>query len=110
MKRYVTAFLMAMVLFVMMPFAMSTDAIGQTRRVHRRTHAAYYYKRPNFYRRHRKAINIGAGAAGGALVGGLIGGKRGAGIGALAGAGGGYIYTKKQRPKHHYTRRYIRRY
>jgi hypothetical protein len=35
----------------------------------------------------------------------LIGGRRGAGIGALAGAGGGYLVTKKQRPKH-YTRRY----
>src|ERR1043166_5555704 len=63
------------------------------------------YKKPGFYRRHRKLVNIAGGAAAGALVGGLIGGKRGAGIGMLAGAGGGYLVTKKQRPKH-YTRRY----
>ncbi|HTH51031.1 MAG TPA: glycine zipper domain-containing protein, partial [Pyrinomonadaceae bacterium] len=63
------------------------------------------YKKANFYRRHRKAINIGAGAVGGAVLGGLIGGRRGAGIGALAGAGGGYLVTKKQHSKH-YTRKY----
>jgi hypothetical protein len=111
MKRYITAILMSMMLFVMMPFATASDAMGQTRRrVHRRTHTAYYYKKPNFYRRHRKAVNIGAGTVGGAIVGGLIGGRKGAAIGGLAGAGGGYIFTKKQRSKHHYTRRRIRHY
>ena len=110
MKKYITAILMSLMLFAMMPFATATDAIGQTRRVHRRTHATYYYKKPNFYRRHRKAINIAGGAAGGALLGGLIGGRKGAGIGALAGAGGGYLFTRKQHSKHHYTRHYIRRY
>lgn len=110
MKRYITAILMSLMLFVMMPFATATDTMGQTRRVRHRTHAAYYYKKPNFYRRHRKAINIAGGAAGGALLGGLIGGRKGAGIGALAGAGGGYVFTRKQHSKHHYTRHYIRRY
>ena len=100
---------MSMMLFVMMPFATATDAMGQSRVV-RRNGRYYYYKRPNFYRRHRKAINIGAGAAGGAILGGLIGGRKGAGIGALAGAGGGYLFHKKQKPKHHYTVRRVRRY
>ena len=63
------------------------------------------YKKANFYRRHRKAVNIGAGAVAGAVLGGLIGGRRGVAIGSLAGAGGGYLVTKKQRPKH-YTRKY----
>ncbi|MBV9242502.1 MAG: hypothetical protein JO314_10890 [Acidobacteria bacterium] len=70
-----------------------------------RSHRTVCYKKPGFYRRHRKLVNIAGGAAGGALVGGLIGGRRGAGIGMLAGAGTGYIVTRKQRPKH-YTRRY----
>ena len=112
MKGYLTAVLMFMMLFVMLPFATATDTMGQTRNSHyvRRNGRLYYYKRPNFYRRHRKAINIGAGTAGGAIIGGLIGGRKGAGIGALAGAGGGYLYTKKQRSKHHYTVRRVRRY
>ncbi len=101
---------MAIMLFMMVPFAAST-AFGQTRRVHRRAHhQVYYTKRANFYRRHRKAINIGAGTAGGALVGGLIGGRKGAVIGGLAGAGGGAYYTHKQRPKHHRTVRRVRNY
>jgi hypothetical protein len=103
---------MSLMVFTMLPFASATDAMGQTRRsrVVRRHGKLYYYKRPNFYRRHRKAINIGAGTAAGAIIGGLIGGKKGAGIGALAGAGGGYLFHKKQRPKHHYTVRRVRRY
>jgi len=63
------------------------------------------YKKANFYRRHRKAVNIGAGAVAGAVLGGLIGGRRGVAIGSLAGAGGGYLVTKKQHSKH-YTRKY----
>ena len=105
--------MMAM-LAVMMPFAgvgsasAATTALssgGPSKCYNSRTHKYYLCKKPNFYRRHRKAINIGAGAVAGAVVGGLIGGKRGAGIGALGGAGGGYLVTKKQRPKN-YVRYY----
>lgn len=78
---------------------------GPSRCYNARTRTYYLCKKPNFYRRHRKAVNIGAGAVAGAVVGGLIGGKRGAGIGALGGAGGGYLVTKKQRPKN-YVRTY----
>jgi len=94
-------------LAVMVPFS-ATTAAAQTRYYNTRTHKYYYAKKPNFYRRHRKAINIAAGAGAGMLLGGLIGGRRGAGIGALAGAGGGYLVTKKQRPKNYV--RYYRRY
>jgi hypothetical protein len=107
-RKYVLLILMAILVAVMLPFATATDASGQTRRTRSRTVTRYYYyKKPNFYRRHRKAINIGGGALAGALVGGLIGGRKGALIGTAAGAGGGYIFHKKQRPKNHYTIRYV---
>jgi uncharacterized protein YcfJ len=109
MKRYIISILMSLMVFTMLPFAAATSADAQTRVV-RRNGRTYVYKRPNFYRRHRKAVNIGASTVGGAIIGGLIGGRKGAAIGGLAGAGGGYIYTKKQRPKHHYTVRRVRRY
>jgi len=84
----------------------ATKAVVDTRCYYsRRSRRTVCYKRPGFYSRHRKLVNIAGGAAGGALVGGLIGGRRGAGIGMLAGAGTGYLVTKKQRPRH-YTRRY----
>ena len=84
----------------------ATKAVVDTRCYYSsRSHRYVCYKRPGVYSRHRKLINIAGGAAGGALIGGLIGGRRGAGIGMLAGAGGGYLVTKKQRPRH-YTRRY----
>ncbi|MGB7202100.1 MAG: hypothetical protein WBD16_07515 [Pyrinomonadaceae bacterium] len=65
----------------------------------------YAYKRPNVYRRHRKAFNIGIGTGIGMLVGGMLGGKKGLAIGGLAGAGGGAIFTHKQKPKN-YVRYY----
>jgi hypothetical protein len=65
----------------------------------------YAYKRPNVYRRHRKAFNIGIGTGIGMLVGGMLGGKKGLVIGGLAGAGGGAIFTHKQKPKN-YVRYY----
>lgn len=99
---------MFLLLAVGLPFATASTAEAQTRRVRRSRTVYYYYKKPNFYRRHRKAINIGVGTGIGALVGGLIGGRRGAGIGALAGAGGGYLVTKKQHSKNYYRRVYVR--
>lgn len=102
--------MMFAMLAVMVPLATATTANAQTRRsVSTRSRTHYVYKKPNFYRRHRKAINIGAGTGAGMLVGGLIGGKKGLVIGGLAGAGGGALVTHKQKPKH-YTRRYVRHY
>ena len=99
--------MMLAMLGVIIPFAAATTANAQTRRVYNaRTHT-WVYKKPNFYRRHRKLVNIAGGTAGGMALGALIGGRKGALIGGAAGAGTGYIVTKKQRPKH-YTRRYRR--
>ncbi len=94
-------------LAILLP-VMATTAEAQTRRYRTRSHSSYAYKRPNLYRRHRKAANIGGGALGGALIGGLIGGRKGAVIGGVAGAGTGAVVTHKQRPKNHYTRRRYR--
>jgi outer membrane lipoprotein SlyB len=87
----------------------ATKAVVDTRCYYNRSGRYVCYKKPNFYRRHRKAVNIGAGAVGGMVLGGLIGGRRGAAIGALAGAGGGYVVTKKQRPKNYTRRTYVYR-
>ncbi len=64
----------------------------------------YTYNRPNFYERHRNAINLGIGTGGGAIIGGIVGGRRGAGVGALIGAGSGAFYTyvlNKKRPRYY---------
>jgi uncharacterized protein YcfJ len=110
-KKYFTSLMMFLVLFAGLPFATAITAEAQTRVYYnRKTHRYYYYKKPNFYRRHRKAMNIGIGTGIGALAGGLIGGRRGLAIGSLAGAGGGYLVTKKQKSKHYYKRKYVRVY
>jgi uncharacterized protein YcfJ len=110
-KKYFTTLIMFLVLAAGLPFATAITTEAQTRVYYnRRTGRYYYYKKPNFYRRHRKAMNIGIGAGIGALAGGLIGGRRGLAIGSLAGAGGGYLVTKKQKSKNYYKRKYVRVY
>ena len=98
---------MLTMLAVMVPFT-ATNVAAQTRYYNARTGKYYYAKKPSFYRRHRKAINIAASTGAGMLLGGLLGGRKGVAIGALAGAGGGYLFTKKQRPKNYV--RYYRNY
>jgi len=93
-------------LAIMIP-AMSGTAVAQRRYYTNRSRSSVTYKRPNIYRRHRKAFNIGLGTGVGLLVGGLLGGKKGAVIGGLAGAGGGAIFTHVQKPKN-YVRYYHR--
>ena len=83
-RKYIIAFLMAMMMAITLPMA-ATTVDAQTRHYrHRSRTSAYYYKKPNFYRRHRKAVNVGGGAVGGMIVGGLLGGRKGAVIGGLA--------------------------
>lgn len=106
-RKYLAAFVMAIVVGAAIP-ALATSASAQTRYYSNGRTSRTYYKRPNVYRRHRKAFNIGIGTGIGALVGGLLGGKKGVVIGGLAGAGGGALFTHKQKPKN-YTR-YYRRY
>jgi len=107
MKRFLTILMMMGTFAVAIPM-MSTNVEAQTRRVYVTRTKYVYVKKPNFYRRHRKAINIAAGTGIGALMGGLIGHGKGAVIGGLLGAGGGALFTHKQRPKH-YTRYYYSR-
>jgi outer membrane lipoprotein SlyB len=111
-KKYITTFLMSTMLAVMFPVMATTTFAGttlvSTHCYNARTRTYVQCKRPNIYRRHRRAFNIGIGTGLGMLVGGMLGGKKGLVIGGLAGAGGGALVTHKQRPKN-YTR-YYRRY
>jgi len=106
MKKFVTAFLFAVMMAVSVPFFAETASAQTTR--YRTNRAAVTYKKPNVYRRHRKAFNIGVVTGLGMLVGGLVGGRKGVVIGGLAGAGGGALVTHKQRPKNYYRRVYRR--
>lgn len=105
MKKYITTFMMALMMAAAIP-AFATSADAQTRRYYSPRRSAVTYKGPNVYRRHRKAFNLGIGTGVGALIGGLIGGRKGAVIGGLAGAGGGALVTHKQRPKNYVRRVY----
>ncbi len=107
MKKYITTFILITMLAALVPL-LATTRFAQTRYYRDRNGRIYVLKKPNFYRRHRKSINIGAGTAVGMLVGGLIGGRKGVVIGGLAGAGGGALVTHKQRPKNYYRRVYLR--
>ena len=115
-KKYITTFLMALMMGIGIPFIAETSTTTASAQIMTRTR--YYrdsrgrlvaVRRPGIYRRHRKAINIGVGTLGGAVVGGLLGGRKGALIGGLAGAGTGALVTHKQRSKHYTRRTYVRR-
>lgn len=118
MKKYITTFVLGLMVVASVP-ALATTAQAQRycntnnrgnyNNGYNNNNVRYYnngdrnrnyvYKRPNVYRRHRKAFNIGIGTGVGMLVGGMLGGKKGLVIGGLAGAGGGAIFTHKQKPK-----------
>lgn len=103
MRKYITSFMMAALVAVMIPM-MPTEAAAQKRYTktvtsNGQTYARQTNKKPSIYRRHRNLINIGIGTGAGAILGGLIGGKKGAAIGALAGGGGSALYTYKLNPK-----------
>jgi hypothetical protein len=109
MKKHITTLIAMAILAATVPL-LATTTFAQTTYYRTRDGRVVVLKRPNFYRRHRKAINIGGGTVAGALIGGLIGGKKGLIIGGLAGAGGGALFTHKQRPKNYYRRYYVRPY
>lgn len=104
MKKFIATLLVAAIFAVMLP-AMSGTTSAQTTYSDNGNAQYQGYRRPSVYSRHRKLINIGAATGAGAIIGKLIGGRKGALIGAAAGAGGGYIFTKKQRPRN-YNRQY----
>lgn len=47
---------------------------------------------------------VGIGTATGAIIGGIIGGRKGAVVGGIAGAGGGYVWSRRNR--YYYPRGY----
>ena len=99
MKKYISTFLMAATLAVMIPVMAGSLSAQSTRYSDNDPDSQYGYKRPNVYRRHRNLINIAIGTGAGAIIGGLLGGKKWAAIGAAAGAGGAAVYTYKVKPK-----------
>ena len=104
MKKYISTFLAAAVLAVMIPVMAGSLSAQSTRYCDNVQESQYDYdqngyKRPGVYRRHRNLINIAIGSGAGAVIGGLLGGKKWAAIGAAAGAGGAAVYTYKVRPK-----------
>ena len=104
MKKLITTLMMMSMLFAVTFFGtVSADAQTRYARSSRVTYRAV--KKPNVYRRHRKAFNIGIGTGVGMLVGGLLGGGKGVVIGGLGGAGGGALFNHYQRPKN-YVRYY----
>ena len=100
---------MAAVMAVMVP-AFASTSNAQTRYYGNPRRTTSTYKKPSIYRRHRNLFNIAIGTGAGALIGGLLGGKKGLVIGGLAGAGGGALFTHKQRPKNYVRRVYPRNY
>lgn len=62
-----------------------------------------YYDRRSYstYRRNNTVKKVAIGTAAGAVLGGLIGGRKGVAIGGIAGAGGGYIWSRRNRGYNH---------
>ena len=121
MKKYITTFVMMMMLAVTVPMLSGTVEAQRSYAPRTRSYQTRYYGNssyqngyysngynngPTVYDRHRKAVNIGGGAAVGALLGALIGGGKGALIGAAVGAAGGAVVTSKQAPRNYYRYRY----
>jgi outer membrane lipoprotein SlyB len=109
MKKYITTLVMMAMLAMAVPMLSGTvEAQRNYRRTYQSRSYDYYgdYRRPNVYDTHRKAVNIGGGAAVGAILGALIGGGKGALIGAAVGAAGGAVVTSKQAPRNYYRYRY----
>lgn len=109
MKKYITTLVMMVMLAMSVPVLSGTvEAQRSYRQTYQSRSYDYYngYRRPNIYNSHRKAVNIGGGAAVGAILGALLGGGKGALIGAAVGAAGGAVVTSKQAPRNYYRYRY----
>ncbi len=115
MKKFIMIFVMAALVFTMMPLFSAVEVNAQrsyyVKKVRDRYGRVRYVRvrKPSYYRRHRNRINMAVGTGAGALIGALAGGKKGALIGAGVGLGSSALYTYKIRPK---KRKYkkIRRY
>ena len=118
MKKFITTFLTIAMLAISLPMlagsasaqrrtSYNQDRYSREYRMAQRNYQygeqyneQYYgYEQPNTYDKHRKAVNLAAGAGLGAIIGAIIGGKKGALIGGAAGLAGGAIVTAKQKPR-----------
>lgn len=115
MRKYLMIFLMATLVFTMLPLVSAVEANAQRSYYVQKKRDRYgrtryvRVRKPSYYRRHRNRINMAAGTGAGAIIGGLIGGGKGAAIGAGVGLGGSALYTYKIKPKKRKYRK-IRRY
>lgn len=92
-------FLILMLMFAVLAFALPEASAQTTRRYRRVRHSR------SFWQKHRDKLTVAGTTLAGAGIGGLAGGKKGALIGTAAGAGGGALYTYKIRKRRH-RRRY----
>lgn len=118
MKKFITTFLTIAMLAISLPMLAGSASAQRrtsynqdrysreyrttqrnTRRNYQYDDQYYRYEQPNTYDKHRKAINLSAGAGMGAIIGAIVGGKKGALIGGAAGLAGGAIVTAKQKPR-----------
>ena len=89
-------FLIVMLMFVVLGFALPGVSAQQRYRRHRHSRS--------FWQKHRDKLTVVGTTAAGAGIGKVVGGNKGALIGAGAGAGSGALYTYKIRKRH--RRRY----
>ena len=89
-------FLVVLLMFVVLGFAVPSASAQQRHRRHRHSRT--------FWQKHRDKLTVVGTTAAGAGIGGLAGGRKGALIGAGVGAGSGAVYTYKIRKRH--RRRY----
>lgn len=115
MKKFLMMFIMATLVFTMMPLFSAVNVEAQSsyyvRKVRDRNGRIRYVRvrKPSFYRRHRNRSNVAIGTGAGAIIGALAGGKKGALIGAGVGAGSSALYTYKLNKKKRVYRK-VRRY
>jgi hypothetical protein len=87
-------FLVVMLMFMVLGFAVPSVAEGQRRHRHKRS----------FWQKHRDKLTVAGTTGAGAIIGGVAGGKKGALIGTGVGAGSGALYTYKIRKRHRHRR------
>ena len=95
--RALKKFLVVILMFVILGFAVPSVSGQQRYRRHRHGRS--------FWQKHRDKLTVAGTTGGGAAIGALAGGKKGALIGGAVGAGSGALYTYKIRKKRH-RRRY----
>lgn len=109
MKKFLAMLIMTAMMAIMIPLSASAQTYVKRYKRNGRWYTTVQHRKPNFYRRHRNAVNIAAATGAGALIGGIAKGGKGAAIGSIIGAGGGALYTyklNKKKRKYYRVRRY----